>query len=45
MISISEVSAHQKTEMYYNQIVMSSSNIIIIYGETHTMLELSFRMW
>ncbi|EDL75796.1 rCG27462 [Rattus norvegicus] len=45
MMSIHEHSSYQKTEMYYNQIVMSSTNIIIIYGKTNSIIELSFRMW
>ncbi|XP_032752182.1 vomeronasal type-2 receptor 116-like isoform X1 [Rattus rattus] len=45
MISIHEVSFSQKTEMYYKQIVMSSANVIIIYGEIDSIIELSFRMW
>ncbi|XP_038941769.1 vomeronasal 2 receptor 78 isoform X2 [Rattus norvegicus] len=45
MMSIHERSFCQKTEMYYNQIVMSSTNIIIIYGKTYSIIELSVRMW
>nr|AAC53332.1 putative pheromone receptor [Rattus norvegicus] len=45
MISVSDVSYYHKTEMYYNQIVMSSTKVIIIYGETNSIIELSFRMW
>jgi vomeronasal 2 receptor len=36
---------YHKTEMYHNQIVMSSTNVIIIYGEKHSIIELSFRIW
>ena len=45
MMSVNEISLHQKTEMCYKQIVMSSPNVIIIYGETYSIIELSFRMW
>ncbi|XP_032752122.1 vomeronasal type-2 receptor 116-like isoform X2 [Rattus rattus] len=45
MMKNSEFSHYPKTEMYYNQIVMSSTNVIIIYGETQSIIELSFRMW
>ena len=34
MISVDDISFEHKTEMYYKQIVMSSSNVIIIYEET-----------
>eukprot|EP00073_Rattus_norvegicus_P039987 XP_008768175.1 PREDICTED: vomeronasal type-2 receptor 116 isoform X1 [Rattus norvegicus] len=44
MVSISDVSYYHKTEMYYN-FVMSSTNVIIIYGETNSIIELSFTMW
>ena len=45
MISVDDVSFPQNTEMYYNQIVMSSTNVIIIYGETRNFIYLIFRMW
>lgn len=45
MISVDDVSFPQNTEMYYNQIVMSSTNVIIIYGETRNFIDLIFRMW
>ncbi|NP_033515.2 vomeronasal 2, receptor, 14 precursor [Mus musculus] len=45
MISVDDVSFPQNTEMYYNQIVMSSTNVIIIYGETYNFIDLIFRMW
>uniref|UniRef100_D3ZE87 G-protein coupled receptors family 3 profile domain-containing protein n=1 Tax=Rattus norvegicus TaxID=10116 RepID=D3ZE87_RAT len=45
MMAIDDISFYDKTEMYYNQIVMSSTNVIIIYGETDSIIELSFRMW
>ncbi|XP_032752178.1 vomeronasal type-2 receptor 116-like isoform X2 [Rattus rattus] len=45
MLAIDESSFYHKTEMYYNQIVMSSTNVIIIYGKTDSIIELSFRMW
>ena len=45
MMSVYDISLHIKTEMYYKQIVMSSTNVIIIYGETNSIIELSFRMW
>ncbi|XP_057640129.1 vomeronasal type-2 receptor 116-like [Chionomys nivalis] len=31
--------------VYYNQILTSSSNVVIIYGETDSTLSLIFRMW
>ena len=40
MISVDDVSFPQNTEMYYNQIVMSSTNVIIIYGETYNFIDL-----
>ncbi|XP_038958747.1 vomeronasal 2 receptor 30 isoform X1 [Rattus norvegicus] len=45
MMTINDLSSYHKTEMYYNEIVMSSTNVIIIYGETDSIIELSFRMW
>ncbi|XP_032751974.1 vomeronasal type-2 receptor 116-like isoform X2 [Rattus rattus] len=45
MMSIYEVSFYHKTEMYYNQIVMSSTNVIIIYGEADSIIELNFKVW
>ena len=45
MISFYGFSFCEKTEMYYKQIMMSSTNVIIIYGETMCIIELSFRMW
>ncbi|XP_059109643.1 vomeronasal type-2 receptor 116-like isoform X2 [Peromyscus eremicus] len=34
-----------RAETYYKQIMTSSSNVIIIYGETDSTLALSYRMW
>ena len=45
MISVDDISFEHKTEMYYKQIVMSSSNVIIIYEETIDFVDLIFRMW
>ncbi|XP_038947561.1 vomeronasal 2 receptor, 29 isoform X1 [Rattus norvegicus] len=45
MMANNEITFNHKNEMYYNQIVMSSTNVIIIYGETHSIIELIFRMW
>ncbi|XP_029390615.1 vomeronasal type-2 receptor 116-like isoform X2 [Mus pahari] len=45
MMSVYEISFYHKTEMNYKQIVMSSTNVIIIYGEAYSNIELSFRMW
>lgn len=45
MISVDDTSFPHKTEMDYNQIVMSSTNVIIIYGETYNFIDLIFRMW
>ncbi|XP_032752118.1 vomeronasal type-2 receptor 116-like isoform X1 [Rattus rattus] len=45
MMAINENSIYGKTEMYYNQIVMSTANVIIIYGERPSIIELCFRTW
>ncbi|XP_051017856.1 vomeronasal type-2 receptor 116-like [Acomys russatus] len=34
-----------RTEVYYNQIVTSSTNVVIIYGNSDGTLALSFRSW
>ena len=34
-----------RTNVYYNQILTSSSNVVIIYGETDSTLAVSFKMW
>ena len=34
-----------RAEVYYNQIITSSTNVVILYGETDTTLAVSFRMW
>ena len=34
-----------KAEVYYNQILTSSSNVVIIYGDTDSTLAVSYRMW
>ncbi|XP_031240893.1 vomeronasal type-2 receptor 116-like [Mastomys coucha] len=35
----------KRAEVYYNQILSSSANVVIIYGDTDSTLALSFRMW
>ncbi|EDL75891.1 rCG64111 [Rattus norvegicus] len=45
MLAIDEISFYHKMEMYYKQTVMSSTNVIIIYGKTYSITELSFRIW
>uniref|UniRef100_A0A8C6I847 Vomeronasal 2, receptor 52 n=1 Tax=Mus spicilegus TaxID=10103 RepID=A0A8C6I847_MUSSI len=44
MIGISHIFTYASTEMDYNQIMMSSTNVIIIYGESN-FIELNFRIW
>ncbi|XP_027290198.1 vomeronasal type-2 receptor 116-like [Cricetulus griseus] len=34
-----------RAELYYNQINTSSTNVVIIYGDTESTLALSFQMW
>ncbi|KAL1764861.1 vomeronasal type-2 receptor 116-like, partial [Sigmodon hispidus] len=34
-----------RAEVYYNQIMTSSTNVVIIYGDTDSNLAVSFRMW
>ncbi|XP_031206773.1 vomeronasal type-2 receptor 116-like isoform X2 [Mastomys coucha] len=34
-----------RAEMYYNQIITSSANVVIIYGDTDSTLAVNFRMW
>ncbi|XP_021045104.1 vomeronasal type-2 receptor 116-like [Mus pahari] len=34
-----------RAEVYYNQILTSSTNVVIIYGDTDSTLAVSFRMW
>ncbi|OBS63654.1 hypothetical protein A6R68_07807, partial [Neotoma lepida] len=34
-----------RAEVYYNQIMTSSANVVIIYGDTGSTLAVSFRMW
>ncbi|XP_028638141.1 vomeronasal type-2 receptor 116-like [Grammomys surdaster] len=34
-----------RAEMYYNQIITSTANVVIIYGDTDSTLAVSFRMW
>ncbi|XP_052047801.1 vomeronasal type-2 receptor 116-like [Apodemus sylvaticus] len=34
-----------RAEIYYNQIITSSANVVIIYGEMNTALEVSFKHW
>ncbi|XP_032750547.1 vomeronasal type-2 receptor 116-like [Rattus rattus] len=34
-----------RAEMHYNQIMTSSTNVVIIYGDTDSTLAVSFRMW
>ena len=34
-----------RSEVYYNQIMTSSANVVIIYGDIDSTLAVSFRMW
>ncbi|XP_076419538.1 vomeronasal type-2 receptor 116-like [Peromyscus maniculatus bairdii] len=34
-----------RAEVYYNQIIASSANVVIIYGDIDSTLAVSFRMW
>ncbi|EDL83233.1 rCG53381 [Rattus norvegicus] len=34
-----------RAEIYYNKIITSSANVVIIYGEMNTALEVSFKHW
>ncbi|XP_076783571.1 vomeronasal type-2 receptor 116-like [Arvicanthis niloticus] len=34
-----------RAKVYYNQIMASSTNVVIIYGDTDSTLAVSFRMW
>ncbi|EDL23682.1 mCG64055 [Mus musculus] len=34
-----------RAEKYYNQIITSSANVVILYGELNTALEVSFKHW
>ncbi|XP_076420483.1 vomeronasal type-2 receptor 116-like isoform X1 [Peromyscus maniculatus bairdii] len=34
-----------RAEVYYNQIITSSANVVIIYGDKDSTLAVSFRMW
>ncbi|XP_032752220.1 vomeronasal type-2 receptor 116-like [Rattus rattus] len=34
-----------RAEVYYNQVLTSSTNVIIIYGDSDSTLALNFRMW
>ena len=34
-----------RAEVYYNQIMTSSTNVVIIYGDTDSTLAVSFKMW
>ncbi|CAO2589926.1 Vomeronasal type-2 receptor 116 [Lemmus lemmus] len=34
-----------RAEVYYNQILTSSTNVVIIYGDIDSTLSVSFRMW
>ncbi|XP_076424159.1 vomeronasal type-2 receptor 116-like isoform X1 [Peromyscus maniculatus bairdii] len=47
-VSMIPVNMHvfmSRAEVYYNQIMTSSTNIVIIYGDTDSTLAVSFRMW
>ncbi|XP_028716073.1 vomeronasal type-2 receptor 116-like isoform X2 [Peromyscus leucopus] len=47
-VSMIPVNMHvymSRAEVYYTQIMTSSTNIVIIYGDTNSTLALSFRMW
>ncbi|XP_051017857.1 vomeronasal type-2 receptor 116-like [Acomys russatus] len=34
-----------RAEVYYNQIMTSSTNVVILYGDTDSTLAVAFRMW
>ncbi|NP_001093125.1 vomeronasal 2 receptor, 16 precursor [Rattus norvegicus] len=34
-----------RTDVYYNQIITSSTNVVIVYGDTDSTLALGFKMW
>ena len=34
-----------RAEVYYNQIMTSSTNVVIMYGDTDSTLAVSFKMW
>ncbi|XP_040590002.1 vomeronasal type-2 receptor 116-like [Mesocricetus auratus] len=45
MIPISMQLYMSRVELYYNRIKTSSTNVVIIYGDTDSTLAVSFRMW
>ncbi|XP_028644528.1 vomeronasal type-2 receptor 116-like [Grammomys surdaster] len=45
MIPVSMNLYMSRAEVYYNQIMTSSTNVVIIYGDTDSTLAVSFRMW
>ncbi|XP_032750553.1 vomeronasal type-2 receptor 116-like [Rattus rattus] len=47
-VSMIPVNMHlymSRAEVYYSQIMTSSANVVIIYGDTGSTLAVSFRMW
>ncbi|XP_051063503.1 vomeronasal type-2 receptor 116 [Phodopus roborovskii] len=47
-VNIIPLSTHlymSRAEVYYNKIMTSSTNVVIIYGDTDSSLLVSFRMW
>lgn len=45
IIPINRESYKSRAEVYNNQIMTSSTKVVIIYGETNSNLAISFRMW
>ncbi|XP_036031999.1 vomeronasal type-2 receptor 116-like isoform X1 [Onychomys torridus] len=45
MIPVNKHLYMSRAEIYYNQIMTSSTNVVIIYGETDNTLAISFKMW
>ncbi|KAK7809226.1 hypothetical protein U0070_025635, partial [Myodes glareolus] len=47
-VSVIPVNMHlflPRVEVYYNQIVTSSTNVVVIYGDPDSTLAVAFRMW
>ncbi|CAO2627470.1 Vomeronasal type-2 receptor 116, partial [Lemmus lemmus] len=45
MIPVKMHSYLSRAEMHYNQIMASSTKVVVIYGDTDSTLAVSFRMW
>ncbi|XP_051028862.1 vomeronasal type-2 receptor 116-like isoform X2 [Acomys russatus] len=45
MIPVNMVVYMSRAEVYYNQIMTSSTNVVILYGDTDSTLAVGFRMW